>query len=209
MRRWRSRIVSRRHRPRYIRRALIIIPHRRRLRRWEAHVGTFRRALGQPLYRSAIGVFQRTGRVRAPHVGTARILPRYCRRAAIQNRARSRSRAPDPDKPRTYPDLLHRRHGLTVEIQSLLMIHRRSESVVASPRSCGYRATIDRHQSQPPDRVNTSRRPRPVRHRPSRRMSAHNNDRRPYAATAWGPSPTEGVIVPGAAMVGQPAPRVA
>src|SRR5271154_5672923 len=40
-------------------------------------------------------------------------------------------------------------------------------------------------------------------------MTAHNNHRRPSAATAWGPSPTEGIIVPGATVVGQPAPWVA
>ena len=203
MSRRRSRIVGLRHRPRYIRRALVVS---RRLHRWIAHIGARRQALN----RSAIGTFHRTRRIGAPHIRAGRTLPLNYRCAATQHCARPRSRAPDRDKSRTNPDPLHRRHCLPVEVQSLLMIHSRPEATIESPRSCSHRPTIDGHQPQSPHRVYTARRPYwRNRHPPTRRMTAHNNHRRPSAATAWGPSPTEGIIVPGAAVVGQPAPWVA
>jgi hypothetical protein len=151
VRRWRRRIVGRRHRPRHIRRALVVS---RWLHRWIAHIGALRQALN----RSPIGAFHRTRRIGAP-VRAGRTLPLNCRSAAIQHCARPRSRTPDRNKSRTNPDLLHRRHCLPVEVQGLLMIHRRPEAIIESPRSCGHRPTIDGHQPQSTHRVYTSGRP--------------------------------------------------
>src|SRR6202161_163331 len=78
------------------------------------------------------------------------------------------------------------------------------------PRACGHRSTINRNQALRRKRIQTGAKDRPYGHDPTRRANAHPNYWRPdTAATARTPSPAEGVITPGAAMVGQPAPGIA
>lgn len=184
------------HRLRYVDRPLVIGRSRRRV----SYCGP----LGQTL--------PCTRRIGTRHVRGCGTLPlSYGGSAAAQKRTRSRSRTSGRNQRwclRANVDLLHRRHLASVESQRLLMVYCRPKPFVKSPWPCCRWSTVD--GDEPLSWLWMQTAGRPNRHGPTRRMRAHHNHRIPNAtATARGPSPTKGVIAPGATVIRQPAPGIA
>ena len=204
MRRWRGRIVRCRRLPGHVRRSLVVGLHRRI---------AYARSFVQSLNRSSKRVFNPTRRIAAPNVRAtgAHPLPTPGKRAA-QNCARSRRCAPGRGKClRTNVDSVHRCNRAPIKIQCRLMIWSWRGAATERPRTLGNRPTIHRHQPAGQWMRTARRIDGPYRHRPTRRMSSHHNHRRPHpaATAARSPSPTEGIVIPGAAVIGQPAPWIA
>jgi len=103
----------------------------------------------------------------------------------------------------------HRRNRAAVKIQRLLMVRPRPRPV-KRPWTFGNRPTIDSHQPLRGKRMEAATGiDRVHRHSPSRRIGSHHDHRMPASTTARSPAPTKPVVTPGAAMIRQPAPRVA
>jgi hypothetical protein len=217
MRRRRRRIVRRRHRTSLVDRALVI-----RLRRRIGHV----RPRSHPLRRSLDGALgwaqrwaHRWSHILGPH-GSRRIVARQVRatgsrplarprEAAAQNCARSRRCTPGC-RESLWANVgpANRRDGAPIPIQRFLVIRSWHCSVVERPRALGNRSTIYYHQ---PSRQRPRTAWRIKRHRPAWRVDTHHCHWSPRApgVTTWRPSPTERVVVPGAAVIREPSPGIA
>jgi hypothetical protein len=234
MRRWRRRIVCCRRRTCLVVRALVIRLRRRigyirvralviRLRRRIGYirprVHPLRRSLDRTLGRGQRRAHRRSYILSAHWARRIDTTRQVCvpgtrplcrsRESAAQNCARSRRCAPDSGKClRANVGPANRRNVASIPIQRLLMIRSRYCPVVERPRALGNRSTIDYHQP-------TRQRPRTTRrikrHRPTWRVDSYHSYRSPGAAriTTRRPSPAERVVVPGTAVIREPAPGIA
>src|SRR5450631_1197865 len=214
--RWR-RIVGCRRGTCLVVRALVIRLHWR-IGHVRPRIHPLRRSLDSTLRRAQRRAHRRSY-VLGPH-GSRRIVARRVaaprtrplarsREAAAQDCTRSRRCAPSRGES-LWANVgpAHRRDVASIPTQRLLMIRPGRRSVTERPRTLGNRSTIDYHQT-------TRQGPRATRrikrHRPAWWMDSHHSYWSPRAAgvTTRRPSPTEGVVVPGAAVIGEPAPGIA
>jgi hypothetical protein len=131
------------------------------------------------------------------------------REGAAQDCARSGRCAPGPGESlwaNVYS--ANRRDRAAIETQRLLMIRSRHGSVVERPRPFGNGSTIYHHQ---PSWKGPRTAWRIKRHRPAWRMDSYHSHWSPRApgVRTWRPSPTERVVVPGTAVIREPAPGIA